>query len=144
MIFIAILLGLLILVLYLMDQSGESDIEIDLGVEIFDLEIAKTPEEISEGLMYRRKLSENKGMIFIFEDEKKRSFWMKNTFIPLDMIFMDSTGKIVEIKENILPCETQICKSYISLPAKYVIEINSGRSYDLGLEVENVIDLKNL
>lgn len=94
----------------------------------FTIEIAKTPEEKAKGLMFREELPVNYGMLFIFDDDAPRSFWMKNTLIPLDMIFIDSNLKVVEIKEHIPPCKKDPCQSYPSKPAKYVLEINSGVS----------------
>ena len=91
-------------------------------------EIVDTPEKRSAGLMYREKLGSNRGMFFIFEREQTLTFWMKNTLIPLDMIFMDGNYKIVDINENAQPCESgKICMLYVSRkPAKYVLEVNAG------------------
>jgi uncharacterized protein len=69
----------------------------------FIVEIADTPEGQSYGLMYRTELEENRGMLFIFDQERQLSFWMKNTFIPLDIIFIDSDGTINTIHENTKP-----------------------------------------
>lgn len=66
---------------------------------------------------------------------------MKNTKISLDIIFINSLGKIVEIKENVQPCEVKNCDSYVSLPAKYVIEVNGGVAGEVGIRVEDLIEL---
>ena len=80
------------------------------------------------GLMERESLAEDRGMIFIFSDEKIRSFWMKNTLIPLDLIFMAADGRVVDIKKDFLPCQSDPCETYSSAgPAKYVLEINAGQ-----------------
>ena len=93
-----------------------------------NIELAKTDEQKTKGLMFRETLKENQGMLFIFEEEKQRSFWMKNTLIPLDIIFIDSNFNIINIEEAV-PCEEDPCQSYKSLkPAKYVLEINKGVS----------------
>lgn len=89
-----------------------------------DIEIATTDEERVKGLMFRENLCQNCGMLFVFEEEKPLSFWMKNTLIPLSIIFIDSDLNIVDIK-NASPCITETCPSYPSnQTAKYVLEIN--------------------
>ncbi len=90
-------------------------------------EFARTPEELEVGLMNQPSLPKNSGMFFIFPDETNRSFWMKNTLIPLDIIFISSKGRVNEIT-TLSPCkETEICQSYNSkTPAQYVLEINAG------------------
>jgi uncharacterized membrane protein (UPF0127 family) len=91
------------------------------------VEIADTPEKRQFGLMFREKLERNSGMLFVFEEEQYVTFWMKNTRIPLDMIFISENGTINEIKENVQPCEKDPCPTYPSkFPTKYVLEVNSG------------------
>lgn len=93
----------------------------------FDVETAKTLNERARGLMFRENLSEYGGMLFIFEEEGIHPFWMKNTLIPLDIIWMDSNKKIVHINRNTPPCKTEICPSFNpNKTAKYVLEINGG------------------
>ncbi|MBD3156058.1 MAG: hypothetical protein GF368_05400 [Candidatus Aenigmarchaeota archaeon] len=92
-------------------------------------EIADNPEERQTGLMYREHLDEDSGMLFIFELERPLTFWMKNTEIPLDMIFASSDGIITEIKRDVQPCLSDPCPTYPSeYPNKYVLEVNSGFS----------------
>jgi uncharacterized membrane protein (UPF0127 family) len=89
------------------------------------LEIADTYEERSQGLQNRKELCDDCGMIFVFEKESNLSFWMKNTSLPLDMIFVNAQGKIVTIHENTVPF--QLSPSYETRePAMYVIEVNTG------------------
>ncbi|MGI9010834.1 MAG: DUF192 domain-containing protein [Nitrososphaeraceae archaeon] len=89
------------------------------------IEIANDPYEIQKGLMFRKSLEWNNGMLFVYGDERYRSFWMKNTNIPLDIIFVDKNFKIVDIKKNAKPCLSYKCPSYPSkAPANYVLEVN--------------------
>ncbi|MDP2925713.1 MAG: DUF192 domain-containing protein [Nanoarchaeota archaeon] len=100
-----------------------------------NVELSKTSEEHEKGLMFREKLDENSGMLFIFEDDKIRDFWMKNTLIPLDIIFIDKDLKIVKIAEAI-PCEIEDCPIYSSdIPARYVLELSKGycKNNDIGI-----------
>ncbi|MCF8412490.1 MAG: DUF192 domain-containing protein [Melioribacteraceae bacterium] len=89
-----------------------------------DIEIADTPEQRQVGLMYRVKMREDRGMLFIFDDERPQSFWMRNTEISLDILFVNKDMEIVRIHKNTQPfTET----SYPSVrPALYVVEVNAG------------------
>lgn len=89
-------------------------------------EIADNPITQARGLMFRSSLPEGQGMLFIFGSDEPRSFWMKNTLIPLDLIFAKSDGTIVDIKENFEPCNDFDCPRYVSKPAAYVLEVNAG------------------
>ncbi len=91
----------------------------------FVVELAKTPAERQQGLMFRESMPDDRGMLFIFDDVVPRSFWMKNTLIPLDMIFVDENWTVVHVA-NAVPCTADPCLSYSSPPAKYVLEINGG------------------
>ena len=115
----------LLLFLILLSCSSVPRITFDNTVS-FNLELAKTDEEKAKGLMFREYLPKRSGMLFIFEDTAPRSFWMKNTLIPLDMIFLDESMTVVEIKQKVPPCKADPCPSYPSKPAKYVLEINAG------------------
>jgi len=106
-------------------QSVEN--KVCFGENCFSVELAKSQAEIEKGLMNRTKLEKNKGMLFIFKEESIYSFWMKNTLIPLDMIWIDSNQKVVFIKENAEPCKSLICMSINpGVKASYVLEINGG------------------
>ena len=91
------------------------------------VEVTDDREEHMTGLMFRQHLPWNAGMLFAFNSEEPRSFWMKNTLIPLDMIFVDDNSEIVDIIENVPPCEQDPCPVYPSeQPAQYVLEVNAG------------------
>lgn len=99
----------------------------------FNVEIAETPEERSRGLMYRESLDEGSGMLFIFDQEKRHSFWMKNTLIPLDIIWLDKNTKVVYIKKNAQPCKKDPCQKYRpSQKAMYVLEVNPQSNIEIG------------
>jgi len=89
-----------------------------------DIEIADTDPLRERGLMFRRHMGMNHGMLFIFEDEDVRSFWMKNTYIPLDIVYLNAQKKIVSIHENAATLNEQSIPS--GFPAKYVVEVNAG------------------
>jgi len=120
---------LFIVFLLLIGCSNIEDNTITINDISIDVEIADTPLKITQGLMHRESLGEKEGMLFIFRSEDYRSFWMKNTLIPLDIIFVAGNGTIVDIKENFQPCEGDPCESYRSKArAKYVVEMNGGFS----------------
>ena len=105
------------------------------------VEIAETPEEQKQGLMFRQNLDENRGMLFIYPKESRREFWMKNTNIPLDIIWIDSKQQIIKItKAN--PCLEDPCETYSSsIPAQYVLEVNQGFTDRYGIKIGDRVDL---
>jgi hypothetical protein len=109
---------------------------------MFKVELAKTASEQAKGLMYRAQLPEEQGMLFVFEKDSSRTFWMKSTLIPLDMIFIDSDLKVVEVKANIQPCKEDPCPQYKSVPAMYVLEINGGLAEKNGIKAGSFVTLK--
>lgn len=113
----------------------------------FNVEIADEPAEREKGLMSRDNLDEDSGMFFIFDDAKILNFWMKNTLIPLDIIFIDENFKIINIAENAEPCgDGRVdCRGYFSqIPAKYVLEISGGKTKELGIKPGDKISIKGL
>lgn len=89
------------------------------------LEIARTNEEHARGLMGRKYLCENCGMLFVFKEEAERTFWMKNTLIPLDIYFYNAEGKLVDSARNMRPeGEMGSPMVFISKPAQYALEVN--------------------
>ena len=107
---------------------------VELKGKTFTIEIAEDEASREHGLMDRTKMDDDHGMLFIFEDDAPRAFWMKNTKIPLDMIFLDSARKVVSIQHDVPPCVTERCPAYSSgAPARYVLELNAGQAARLGL-----------
>lgn len=100
------------------------------------VEVAKTPEERALGLMGRKELGKEEGMLFIFEEEGYHSFWMKNTFIPLSIAFIDREGRIV----NIMDMEPLSLRSHTpSRPILYALEMNQGWFSKHGVKVGDVV-----
>jgi hypothetical protein len=90
-------------------------------------ELAITEAERARGLMFREKIAPDQGMLFCFEQEDKHAFWMKNTLIPLDILWLDRDRRIVHMERNVPPCKADPCPSYPSLrPALYVLELGAG------------------
>jgi uncharacterized membrane protein (UPF0127 family) len=102
------------------------------GVHVFSVEMATTEEEKTTGLMYRKELPDGKGMLFDFSPEQQVSMWMKNTYIPLDMIFIRADGRILRIAENTEPLSTKIIPS--GGPAKGVLEVIAGTAQKYGIQ----------
>jgi len=107
---------------------------VELGGKSFAVEIADTREKQALGLMFRDEMPADKGMLFIFPNEAPRSFWMKNTRIPLDIMYFDKDLNMVSISADTQPCRVSRCPSYPSIaPAKYVLELNAGTASELGV-----------
>ncbi|MCC7197590.1 DUF192 domain-containing protein [Candidatus Peregrinibacteria bacterium] len=101
----------------------------------FAVDIADTLEERKKGLMWKKSMGKYNGMLFIFEGEEARRFWMKNTLIPLDMIFMDKDYRVVSVIKQAQPCRKDPCESMSSgKPAKFVLEVNGGMADEMGLK----------
>jgi uncharacterized membrane protein (UPF0127 family) len=135
-----ILLYLLMLAACSACASGEPSVV--LGGKTFSVEIADSSEEHQLGLMFRDSMPADHGMIFIFPDEAPRSFWMKNTRIPLDIMYFDRDLRMVGISADTPPCRVARCPSYPSVaPAKYVLELNGGSAASLGVGVGDKLTL---
>jgi uncharacterized protein len=105
-----------------------------LGDTRFLVEVADDDAERTRGLMFRDAMAADSGMLFVFDQELPLSFWMKNTRIALDMLYFDDRARLVSIQAQVPPCVTAYCPSYPSEgPARYVLELNGGRSGALSL-----------
>jgi uncharacterized membrane protein (UPF0127 family) len=136
--FLSLLLVSLMLISSLYCQSSRRDkfIKVFLpnGKEI-TAELAVTPRERERGLMFREKLEPDQGMLFVFEEEDLYSFWMKNTLIPLDIIWLNSHQQIVHIEKNVPPCPQEPCPGYLPrYPALYVLELKAGQAEENNLK----------
>lgn len=107
-----------------------------------DIEFAETDYEVQTGLMYRASLEENQGMLFIFSESAMHSFFMKNTTIPLDIIFIDENFKIASFQKNTIPLNETGLSSQV--PIQYVLEVNAGLSDKLNFAITDSISFKRL
>ena len=118
-------------------KAGLTVIKLEIDGHKLSTEVARAPEEQSRGLMYRRKLGKNDAMLFVYEKPSRLSFWMKNTFVPLSIAFIDGDHRIVHI-EDMAPQTTTSHRS--SKPALYALEVNRGwfdeRGITVGAKVE--------
>lgn len=105
----------------------------DSIITILEIEIAETAYETQTGLMYRDTMQKQQGMLFIFPDMDYRSFYMKNTHIPLDIIYLDAEGFIVSFQEHAKPLDETSLPSLV--PAQYVLEVNAGLAEEWLLEI---------
>ena len=112
------------------------------GEECFHVEQALTPEQQQKGLMDRKMLAPKTGMLFLFKPMRVARMWMKNTLIPLDMVFFDWQGRVVHVHHNALPRDLTIISS--RFPVAGVLEINAGEAQKYGLIKGAVIDLKSI
>jgi uncharacterized protein len=113
-----------------------------------NVEIADTRDRIALGLMFRDSLPEDEGMIFVYEEPGYYPFWMKNTRMPLDMLWLDVDGRIVAIQKSAMPCTVDPCPHYWPPSpaglAHYCIEVVAGVAAGHGLAVGDVIDLADV
>ena len=111
----------------------------------FAVEIADTPAEREHGLMDRTSIPADHGMLFVFADAEPRTFWMKDTLIPLDMLFFDNAKRLVSILRDVPPCRADPCPTYASTaPARYVLELNAGTAAKLGLRRGDAITFSDV
>jgi uncharacterized membrane protein (UPF0127 family) len=118
--------------------SPDKTIPLTIHGTTFRVALAKTELEQARGLMNKSKMDKSHGMLFIYEDEAQRTFWMKDTFIPLDIIFIDKDKKVVSISANTKPNQTEELY-YSNGKSMYVLELNAGRAEELGIKPGNRI-----
>ena len=142
---VALLLIAVSFLFYAQNNSLENNniSEVCFESKCFDVEIADTLEKKETGLMNRKYLEPDSGMLFLFEEENEYNFWMKNVLIPLDIIWIDQNKKVVFIKENAEPCKVEQCETFTSdKKAKYVLEVNGRMSEEIGLNVGDEVEFK--
>ncbi|HZT88645.1 MAG TPA: DUF192 domain-containing protein [Stellaceae bacterium] len=103
------------------------------GPQHFTVEVARTPEQMERGLMFRTSLAQDAGMLFDFKTPTLATMWMKNTYIPLDMLFVDAHGRIADIHQRAVPQSLDLISS--STPVRVVIELAGGTVERLGIKI---------
>lgn len=138
--------GLLaLLALLALTACEASEPWVEAGGKRFLVEIAADDATRARGLMFRDQMDEDRGMFFLFRREEPRSFWMMNTLIPLDIIYLDRELRIVSIVENARPCRRAPCPAYPSRgPAQFVLEVNAGQAAALGLAPGDRVSVGNI
>jgi uncharacterized membrane protein (UPF0127 family) len=118
---------------------GKSPLVIDTakGPQRFTVELALSPEQQQQGLMYRRAMAADAGMLFVFDTIRPASFWMRNTLIPLDMLFVAADGRIADIHERAVPLNEESIVS--KAPVRAVLELNGGTVARLGIKPGDVV-----
>lgn len=107
---------------------------LEIAGHAFTVEVATTQAQWAHGLMFRTHMAADHGMLFVFPDSEPRYFWMKNTLIPLDMLFFDANRRLINIAADVPPCKVANCPTYNSrAPARYVLELNGGVAKKLGI-----------
>ena len=125
-------------ILFFMGKNNQKQTQLCFENNCFDVELALTSKEKKQGLMFRDYLGKNKGMLFVFVTEEEYGFWMKNTLIPLDIIWLNEDKKVVFISKNNQPCKNDECSTINpDKKAKYVLELNGGTTDKIGLEVSD-------
>ena len=109
----------------------------------FSTELATDDASRAQGLMMRKSLAADHGMLFVFPDTQPRWFWMKNTLVPLDILYFDADRKLVSMQLDVPPCQADPCPSYPSdAPARYVLELSAGTARRIGVEAGDVLGVE--
>ncbi|MCK9538170.1 DUF192 domain-containing protein [Dokdonella sp.] len=107
---------------------------VELAGHRYQVELATDDASRARGLMLRTVLAPDHGMLFIFQDDAPRAFWMKNTLIPLDILYFDAERRLVSVQHDVPPCRADPCPAYPSgAPARYVLELNAGEARRIGV-----------
>lgn len=107
---------------------------VELQGSRYSIEIADSDVSRARGLMERTQMDADHGMLFVFDADAPRAFWMKNTKIPLDMLFFDAERRLVSVQHDVPPCLAAPCPAYPSgAPARYVLELNAGQARKIGV-----------
>lgn len=117
--------------------AGTPQYWVEAGSKRFSVELATTAPARERGLMFRDQMEAGHGMLFLFDSDQPLAFWMKNTKIALDIVYLDSRRRVVSIQAGVPPCSAgDRCPAYpASAPAMYVLELNAGNAEVLGLKI---------
>ncbi|MBU3964157.1 DUF192 domain-containing protein [Patescibacteria group bacterium] len=144
LLFCLFLVAVTIFVFFLNNRKDMRINEVCFGDKCFEVEVAETAEQRTKGLMGRSDLPENKGMLFVFQEQGGHGFWMKNMMIPIDIVWMDKDLKITHIEHNVMPCDSDPCPVYKpNLLSQYVLEIKAGLAQELDIKIGDSFYFKN-
>jgi len=118
-------------------EKSQLDIVTAAGAKTFQIEIARTPGQQAQGLMYRRRMAADAGMLFPYDAPRRLAFWMKNTYIPLDLLFIGADGRISSIQERAVPHSLEPIRSRGKALA--VLELNGGTVSRLKIKLGDLI-----
>ena len=139
-----IVLILIITIYFVFPNNGEIT-KVCINNSCFHVEVANSESEREIGLMNRDFLENNSGMLFVFPENGIHSFWMKDTKIPLDMIWISNAGKVLYVQKNAEPCLDYVIKScpvyQPNFPSRYILEINAGVSDEEGIKVGDLVEI---
>ncbi|MEZ5840651.1 MAG: DUF192 domain-containing protein [Hyphomicrobiales bacterium] len=119
-------------------DTGHLTLVTDSGRHVYEVELALTPEAQARGLMFRREMAPDHGMLFDFHESREAHFWMRNTYLPLDMIFITADGHVYRIAANTEPLSERIVPS--NGPVRAVLELNAGAAEAIGLKPGDVVE----
>lgn len=123
--------------------SAQSQDQVCFAQKCINVEVVEKEEELQRGLQFRESLDPGGGMLFVFKESRPHAFWMKDTLIPLDMIWMDDARRIVHIEGNVPPCPADPCPRYTpAAEALYVLEVNAGHAAKLDLKVGDTAEFR--
>jgi hypothetical protein len=125
-------------------QPDSRSPQVCLKHKCINVEVVYKPDDLMKGLMFRESLAADAGMLFIFKESSPQSFWMKNTLIPLDIVWLDHARRIVYIASDAQPCPSQEACPFIDpeVPALYVLEVNAGIAKKVGMNVGDIAEFK--
>ena len=143
-----LLVILAILFAFYMQPNSMQEVQIHTKKTSYNLlvEVSKSPKDLAQGLMERSSLTEQEGMLFVYDEDTNPSFWMKNMLIPLDILFIGNDGIIKHIEKEVPPCKVQDdqCIRYTALePIRQVLELQSGFTSKYGVEIGDRVNLKS-
>jgi uncharacterized protein len=134
-ILLAIILLLLVMIIGAMEISPHKISKVCYAKNCFSVELAEDDTSRARGLMYRETLAQDRGMLFILPEESNYPFWMKNTMIPLDIIWIDENWNVARIASSVQPCKSEPCEVINpGATSRYVLELNSGTAESIGLK----------
>ncbi len=135
-----VLIGLSLI--WTLASCASGDPTVRLKGQSFSVEVVTTPEDQSLGLMFREQMDADHGMLFVNTLEAPRAFWMKNTRIPLDILYFDSQLKLVSAQFDVPPCKSDPCPNYPSEgPAQYILELNGGVARQMGVTQGDLLQI---